>query len=306
MMQTDKMIGIVTVLYNSAGVLEDFFSSLENQTYKNFILYVIDNASADNSLEIAKNLAAHLSFLTKFICNEQNSGVAKGNNQGIEAALNDGCSHVLLANNDIVFGPTVIEHLLDKQSSLDDAYMIVPKILFYNTDLIWSAGGAFTYKNACTIQFGYKEQDSELFLKEYWVEYTPTCFVLIRAEVFQKIGLMDETYFVYYDDTDFMYRALKGGMKVLYYGIPIVYHKESTCTGSISGFRLRFLTRNSLYFAYKNFSVFYFIYILLYVTCRTFTIDVYRSKGKNVVTACKAIIEGIKLCFEKKSRIIKG
>lgn len=224
-------------------------------------------------------------------------GVAKGNNQGIEMAIMDGCSHILLANNDIAFGPTVIELLLSKLSSEENAYMIVPRIIFYGTNLIWSAGGTFLYKNACTIQYGYKQVDSKQFEGEYWVNYAPTCFMLIDTNVFHKVGLMDEKYFVYYDDTDFMYRASRHKMKILYYGTPIVYHKESTCTGGISGFRLRFLTRNSIYFAYKNFPFIYFIYILLYITCRTLTVDAYRNKGKNIYIASKAIIEGIKLCF---------
>lgn len=298
-MSEANKLGIVTVLYNSESVLEGFFASLEGQTCKDFILYVIDNASADRSLDMAKHLASRSSFLTRFICNKQNFGVAKGNNQGIAAAMNEGCSHILLANNDIEFGDDVIELLMAKQNATN-ACMIVPKILFYGTNLIWSAGGAFTYKNACTIQYGYKEQDKQAYAGEYWVEYVPTCFVLIKTEVFQKVGLMDETYFVYYDDTDFMYRALKKGIRTLYYGTPVIYHKESTCTGSVSGFRLRFLTRNSIYFAYKNFSVLYFIYILLYITCRTFTTDMLRYKGKNVSIACKAIVEGMKLCFVKE------
>lgn len=55
-------IGIVTVLYNSESVLSDFFTSLEQQTYKNFILYVIDNASPDNSLQIAREMADKMPF----------------------------------------------------------------------------------------------------------------------------------------------------------------------------------------------------------------------------------------------------
>lgn len=70
-------IGIVTVLYNSESVLSDFFTSLEQQTYKNFILYVIDNASPDNSLQIAREMADKMPFRVVFIENPVNGGIAR-------------------------------------------------------------------------------------------------------------------------------------------------------------------------------------------------------------------------------------
>jgi len=78
-----EKIGIVTLLYNSEKVLEDFFNTLNIQTYKNFKLFVIDNQSPDNSLNKARELAKSVFFETHFIANSGNYGVAKGNNQGI-------------------------------------------------------------------------------------------------------------------------------------------------------------------------------------------------------------------------------
>ena len=98
-------IGIVTVLYNSAGVLPEFFETLGTQRYTNFILYIVDNKSPDDSLAVARKLCASARFETVVIENEENYGVAKGNNIGIKAALRDGCDRVLLSNNDIVLVP---------------------------------------------------------------------------------------------------------------------------------------------------------------------------------------------------------
>jgi GT2 family glycosyltransferase len=76
-------IGIVTVLYKSESVLPEFFESLEAQTYKNFILYIVDNKSPDNSLAISEAFKTKSTFETVVIANDDNYGVAKGNNIGI-------------------------------------------------------------------------------------------------------------------------------------------------------------------------------------------------------------------------------
>src|SRR5215471_11887033 len=103
-----RKIGVVTVTYNSEPVLQDFFDSLVAQTHTNFILYIVDNASRDQTLAMAR-LRTEVSSV--IIANRDNVGVAEGNNQGIRAALDDGCECVLLLNNDTVFPATLFDRL---------------------------------------------------------------------------------------------------------------------------------------------------------------------------------------------------
>ena len=93
-MNNNSKIGLVTVLYNSVEVLEGFFQSLSKQTFKNFILYVIDNSPNDDALNEAKRLATIYNVPSEFINNNANLGVAKGNNQGIELSLKNNCDYV--------------------------------------------------------------------------------------------------------------------------------------------------------------------------------------------------------------------
>ncbi|RYE38977.1 MAG: glycosyltransferase, partial [Hyphomicrobiales bacterium] len=93
MTEVQRRIGVVTVTYNSAKVLPDFFESTNRQIGCEFHLYVIDNASRDESVALSRTLA-HCA--TTIIANPDNVGVAEGNNQGIRKALEDGCTHVLL------------------------------------------------------------------------------------------------------------------------------------------------------------------------------------------------------------------
>ena len=152
-------IGIVTVLYNSAGVLPEFFETLGTQRYTNFILYIVDNKSPDDSLAVARKLCASARFETVVIENEENYGVAKGNNIGIKAALRDGCDRVLLSNNDIVLVPDTIECLVRAMES-GKAWMAVPKIHFHGTNKIWYAGGCYTYVRRFITAFTRKIKDS--------------------------------------------------------------------------------------------------------------------------------------------------
>jgi GT2 family glycosyltransferase len=93
----EHLIGIVTVTFNSASVIEGFMDSVLKQTGAKFILYVIDNASSDDTLN---RLSEYQDPRIVVIPNQINVGVAEGNNIGIRAALNRGCTFVLFLNNE--------------------------------------------------------------------------------------------------------------------------------------------------------------------------------------------------------------
>ena len=102
-------IGIVTITYNSSSVIDDFMASILSQNYTNFILYIIDNASSDDTLH---RVAQYIDPRIVVISNTVNKGIAAGNNQGINASIEMKCGKVLLINNDTVFDPDLIDKLV--------------------------------------------------------------------------------------------------------------------------------------------------------------------------------------------------
>jgi GT2 family glycosyltransferase len=288
------IIGIVTVLYNSESVLEDFFSSLNIQTYQNFILYVVDNKSQDHSLPISKRLSATTQFKSKVIENKENYGVAKGNNIGIEQALNDGCKYVLLSNNDVVIENNAIESLL-KGLELHNARMAVPKIYLYDTTLFWAAGGYFKKITGRNYHRGRNELDVGQYQVDEQIETAPTCFMLIRSDIFNEIGTMDENYFVYWDDTDFVYRATSHGFPLWYIPESIVYHKEGTSTGLLSDFSVRYFDRNLVYFSLKNYSKQYAFYVICIHLIYLYLFLIFKWPFSKWKIGNKAYIEGLKM-----------
>jgi GT2 family glycosyltransferase len=297
MINTPKL-GLVTVLYNAPDVLPDFFASLACQAYKDFHLYVVDNSNKPEPLAVAKALAAQYDIATTFIDNEGNNvGVAAGNNQGIKAALIDSCEFVGLINNDLIFrNREVIAALM--QHSLNGETIVSPLILSYPENKIWYAGGYFNDWKAIAphVNFGKKYEKNSPIDSHF--SYAPTCFLIINKSVFTDVGIMDERYFAYYDDTDFMCRANKKNHYVFLDSNSIISHKVSSSTGGdLSYFGIYHLTRNRIYFAKKNLSLPYrpisIMYTVLTRLIRAFTSDESIRDGY-----LRGIISGIKMKVE--------
>lgn len=291
----NEHLGLVTVLYNCEGVLQEFFDTLAIQTYKDFELIIVDNLSKDKSLETCKKLAESAPFKCYFIENKDNFGVAAGNNQGIKLALEHNCDKILLTNNDIVLRGDTIQKLYDIHCA-KNADLSIPKIYYAGTNTIWCAGGKFNKLKGTTTHFGYCKDDDGGFDSVKQVEYAPTCFMLINKNVFNTVGLMDEKFFVYYDDTDFVYRSVINNSFSLWY-IPdsIIYHKVSFSTGSESDFNIRYMLRNRIYFAKKHNKfphLYYYINILYHKTIRKMKLLNNKHKYEIINNALK---EGWKL-----------
>ena len=262
-------IGLVTITYNSEEFLRPFLNCVIKQTYSNFILYVIDNASVDGTLFILENESE---TRLKVIKNAGNLGVAKANNQGIRRAMLDGCDQVLIINNDVEFESSLIEKLIKIQIE-NKCSLVSPKMMYYhNPNHIWYAGSWFIKKKGyLPLHRGMMELDKGQYDRTINVEYAPTCCLLAKKEVFQDIGLMDEKYFVYFDDTDFSFRVWKDGRhKIIYYPHIDFYHKVGGLTKSFENYKKKiyrgnfFLqqnTKNHIYFLKKIGGVFSYLFI---------------------------------------------
>ena len=247
-------IGIVTVTYNSRNVLEDFFASLSRQTYTSFNLYIVDSGSTDETLTYCRAYMPQISGKTVILENSKNIGFAAGTNQGIKHAMQDGCDYILALNNDTVFGPDLLQLLADGL----DRYkcdMTTPMMYYYEPkDRIWAAGGRLqkwlAYRN---LHRGFNETDRGQYSMPCQVTFAPLCCVLIRKEVFDKVGLLDEAYFTYTEDVDFMLQCLRRNIHLWYLPNARLWHKVSSLSGGeTSETMIRYCTRNRIYFLYKN------------------------------------------------------
>jgi len=265
-----EKIGLVTITYNSADVIKGFLDSTLNQTFQKFVIYIIDNKSNDDTLKI---IDSYTEERIKVVKNSKNLGVAKANNQGIKLSIKDECSQVLIINNDVEFESTLLDKMLKIQKE-NDCSLVVPKMMYFdNPDNIWYAGSTFVKrKGFLPIHKGIKQKDEGQFDGIYPVEYAPTCCLLVKKEVFEDVGFMDEKYFVYFDDTDFSYRVLKNKNHKMYFFSDVkFYHKVGSLTKSVEkenkkeyrgDFFIMQNTRNHIYFLKKIGSVYAYLFIV--------------------------------------------
>lgn len=240
-------IGVVIVNYNGAAYQNVALKTIYESTYTNFEVIIVDSASKDNSIELAKKEYPQVHYLPQ----SENVGVAKGNNIGIKYALEQlEAEYVLLINNDIELDTLTFEYLIRKA---DNKTVTVPKIYYYEPhDMLWFAGGEMYWNKGESGHIGNFETDKGQYDKERIVGYSPTCCMLIHRDIISKVGYIDETVFMYFDDTDLCVRLNDAGYKILYVPSAVMWHKVSSSGGGMdSKVYVYYNFRNKFYFMKK-------------------------------------------------------
>lgn len=195
---------------------------------------------------------------------KDNTGYSGGNNKGIRQALAGGAEAVLILNDDTKVDKSFISEIT-KASNDKEAGLIAPKIYFYpgfefHKDrykpkelgkVIWYAGGMIDWDNCLGVHRGVDEVDRGQYQIKEKTGFATGCAVLIKREVFEKIGLYNEDYFLYLEDLDFSVRVIKAGFKIIYQPGAVVWHKNAQSGGFRSGIHDYFFTRNRLLFGSK-------------------------------------------------------
>lgn len=202
----------------------------------------------------------------KYIIPDKNLGFSGANNLGIKIALANGADCVILLNNDTVVSAGLFQKLEDFAYSSDKIGLVSPKIYFYkgfefhkkkyrDQDLgsvIWYAGGKLDWENVYPGHRGVDELDQEKFNKTQKTDFATGCCVLIKKAVIDKIGLLNEKYFLYFEDVDYSVSCIHKGFDVMYYPHAFLWHKNAaSAQGSGSLLQAYYQTRNRLYFGFK-------------------------------------------------------
>jgi len=242
-----KKIYIVILNYNGFAdtrqCLETIFQ-LEDKSYQLSTL-VIDNGSSIEELAMLKNFIKkyYLANL-RLIENKKNLGFAKGNNVGIRYALNHGADFVLLLNNDTKIQMNFLKNLIALDMPISSP-IVKFREFKEHPKFIFDLGGFVNWWTGRTYHLNaYRETVDKYKSKKYLeVEYVAGCCMLIRRDVFEKIGLLDEKYFIYFEDVDFCITAKKKGFKVVVDPQGFIYHKLG---GSMDRWSSRAIYRNLL------------------------------------------------------------
>ncbi|MGD8744499.1 MAG: glycosyltransferase family 2 protein, partial [Candidatus Woesebacteria bacterium] len=211
-------LSIIIVSFNTKKLtLACIDSIVKNTKGVGYEIIAVDNASTDESVASLKNLNLKKGVL-KVIENDENRGFASANNQGIKKS---GGEYVLLLNSDTQVKKGSIESLLSFAEKKEDAGAVVPKLLNSDGSTQPSVFRFPTIKGAVRQYF----LQGENYLDKYYpagkeptvVDATVMAALLITPKALEKVGFLDERYFMYFEDLDYCRRIKEGGLKVYYY-----------------------------------------------------------------------------------------
>jgi GT2 family glycosyltransferase len=258
-------ISLITLNWNGYKDTSELLNSLKNVKSPKFKVLVVDNNSTGDDVQKLKQ--NYNGFIDVIKC-DTNLGFAGGNNVGIKKALNDNADYILLINNDTIVEPEFLKVLVDKMDSNRNIGIIAPQINYYDYPYkIWSAGGKINKIRASGFARYYKNNNI-IKNSDKIVEFVSGCCMLIRKEVIRDVGLFDENYFLYIEDTDFCYRTVKSGYNIIVTGYTKIYHKVSSSSELFSSSApIYYATRNRLFFTRKNFpETFILSFVYLFTT----------------------------------------
>ncbi len=240
-------VSIITVNYDHPEVTCELLKSLQKISYPDIEVIVVDNASPhDDPMMIAREFPK-----VRLILSKTNLGFAGGNNLGILEAKG---KYVLLLNNDTEVEPGFLEPLVEKMENDPVIGAASPKIKFFNSpDTIQFSGQ--TPINPYTIRsrgLGYGAKDTGQFDQDAETAFTHGAAMMVPMEVIRKVGLMAESYFLYYEELDWGKRIQDAGYKLWYVHNSTVLHKESISTGRLSPLKTYYMNRSRILYLRRN------------------------------------------------------
>ncbi|MDD5435153.1 MAG: glycosyltransferase family 2 protein [Nitrospira sp.] len=265
--------------------------------YPGYHVIVVDNASTDGSVVAIKACYPSATWLT-IIENSANIGYTGGNNAGIRYAMEKGADCVWLLNNDTFVEPSSLGALISASEGNPSAGILGPKVLCYpDTHLLYSRGESYSlWFNRKTIDVGEIDQKQEERPKK--VDYVVGCAMLVTKRFIDKVGMLDDTFFAYFEELDWCFRGRENGFDILYVPDAAIYHKGGGSTGGISSPIVSYYhTRNWILFMRKH-ALFYhwvtFIPLFMFVFSRRFFRAMVRKDVQVMKALCRAVIWNIK------------
>lgn len=258
-----SLTSIITVNFHQAEVTIELLKSVAKSYSPSQVEIVIVDNGADKNMELV--FQPYFENIN-YVQSKDNLGFAGGNNLGIKQAKGD---YIFLLNNDTEIPAGCIETIIAELEANDSIGLLSPLLLYYNQkDLVQYAG--FTPMNYLVARNAYigqfEKNVGQFDDKTYQTGYCHGAAVMCRKADLDEAGLMDETYFLYYEELDWCEKFMRIGKQIWFTGKTQVYHKESVSVGKASGLKIYFNTRNRMLFIRKNTGWLNTIFFSIYFT----------------------------------------
>ena len=290
-------VSIITINYNG---LEDTCALIETIPFnENLEVIVVDNASKNQE---ADTIVQRYPYV-KVIKSEQNLGFAGGNNLGIQAAQG---KYLFLINNDTIFKEFSIQALIDRMETSPAIGIICPKIRFaWDNNPIQYVG--YSKLSRITVRnyaIGFNEDDRGQYETAHPTPYAHGAAMMIRRDAIEKVGLMPECYFLYFEELDWSIKFTRAGYQIWYEPKCTIYHKESQATGQNSPLRTYYLTRNRLMLVQRNPQEFNKTLAYIYLICIVALRDILKYTSSARFDLLKATFKGLRDFIFKRNTSI--
>jgi len=243
------LTSIISVNFNQPLVTIAFLDSIRiNAANENLEVILVDNGSReDHQLEFEKTYPGLI-----YIRSEKNLGFAGGNNLGVKAAKGD---FLLFLNNDTEITCSLISELSSELKNNQEIGMISPLILYFDApEIIQYAGftemNYLTGRNASVSNMDVNKGQYDDMSME--TGYCHGAAMMCRRKDLDTVGLMEEQFFLYYEELDWCEKFKRAGKKIWFTGRTSIYHKESMSVGKESSIKTYFMTRNRMLFIRRN------------------------------------------------------
>ncbi|MDP4092254.1 MAG: glycosyltransferase family 2 protein [Bacillota bacterium] len=295
-----NVISVIILNWNGKQHLSECIASVQNQTYKNYEVILVDNGSTDGSQDFIKSNFPDVNL----VCLDRNYGFAKGNNLGIEASQGE---YIVLLNNDTRVEVDWLENL-HKCISTDPAvgFCASKMISYYDNRVIDSAGDGFAVCGA-----GFKRGHGDIpdrYMENDYVFGACAGAAIYKREMLDRIGFLDENFFAIYEDSDLSFRAQLAGYKCKFAANAVVYHKVNTTLGKFSSFYVYYGHRNVELTYLKNMPGILIIKTIIpHTFYNFFAFGYFITKGKcfSFLRAKFAVLKEIKNILKKRKEIKK-
>lgn len=238
------LVYIIVLNWNSGEDTLRCLASLELQTYPNFRLLVVDNGSTDGSVAVLRGLGARATL----IASETNRGYTGGNNLGIARALAEGAAYIWLLNNDALVTPDTLARLI-AVAEVDPGIGLLSPLVYDDQDraVVQFAGGRFdlnapSYTPTEDVTDGQSWQAADPRRMALW-----GTAMLVRRALVEKIGLLDDRIFAYWEDIDYSIRSALAGFRNVMVFDAVIFHGVKPTIRSLEDVKpyyWYFMTRN--------------------------------------------------------------
>ena len=195
--------------------------SLQKNSYLNHQVIVLDNHSTDGSVTAIRETYPDVQIIEL----EENLGYAGNNNVGIEVAMEQGADWVFVLNEDTILERECLAELIEVGESDPQIGILGPLVYHHDEPAVIQSAGGILGKYWESIHLGKNEPDQGQFVEPHIVEWISGCAILVRREAIERAGMLDNDYFIYWEETEWCIRIGRDGWKIIHVPQAKIWHK---------------------------------------------------------------------------------